>query len=449
MTVASEITRIKSNIAKAYNSAKIKGAIVPSTQNSNNLASCIDTIVTSGGGSGEGGADKVFFENKSGIEYSKGDKVLANIVNIGGVDSGDVFNQTNSFQQSWVLQDGTIRLSNQTGNKGHNIVHTPNGFSETSYPQSVWRATYPFVQKGDYLITQGSNNKFNVINYRTGEATPYDDYPLTDNILLDWDKGILYNNDKTLSYDTGAGNLTNTQKFFQAYGNTIVYSFTSEVTFIDISDFPNCTKTVYKLPMTFGQNRCVTGVNIGDYYIGSYQGAYYLLRFNGSGYEYDKSVVTKDNAQTGYINVDEGLFGFIETDGTPVAYCLEDGIMKRLDIPAEVVNTIKADTSLDNYKRQGFSFNKDLSVVSWDWSTGNYNNYSRYAYIKDGVSAYISYPESRNFNYNSSFTGYATGEVDAIGRLEVEICLPEKAELTVNTNIDVNEGDIIFEGAVV
>jgi hypothetical protein len=405
-------------------------------------------VIPTGGGSGEGGADKVFFENRSGIDYNKGDKVLTNIVNIGGIDVGDIFNQSNSFQQSWVLQDGTIRLTSQSNNKGYNIVYTPNGFSETSYPQTVHRLTYPFEQKGDKIITQGSNSKFNVINYRTGEATQYDDYPLTDEILLDWDKGILYNNDKSLSYDTGAGNLTNTQKFFQAFGDTIVYSFTSEVTFIDVSDFPNCTKTVYKLPMVFDQNRCVTGINVGDYYVGAYKGTYYLLRFNGSGYEYDKMIVTKSSTM-GFINMDDKLFGFVETDGTPVAYCLEDGVMKRLDIPVDVLNTIKADTSLDTYNRQGFSFNKDFSVVSWDWSTGNYINYSRYAYIKDGVSAYISYPISDNFNYNSSFTGYATGEVDALGRLEVEICLPEKAELTVITNIDVNEDDIVFEGAVV
>ena len=424
-----------------------KGVAVSDTDTFASYPEKIRVIPTGGGGSG-GGADKVFFENRSGIEYSKGDKVLTNIVNIGGIDVGDTFSQGNFFYPTLVLDDGLIKICKGDTNKGYNIVHTPNGFSETSYPQSERsQATYPSVYNGDYTIGQ-SGSYFYKINNRTGEATRYDDYPLTDEILLDWDKGILYNNDKTLSYDTGAGNLTNTQKYFQAFGNTIVYSFTNEVTFIDVTNFPNCTKTVYKLPMTFERNKCVTGVNVGDYYIGSYKNAYYLLRFNGSGYEYDKMIVTK-SADISYVNVEKGLFGFVEPDGTPVAYRFENGVMKRIDIPVDVVNTIKADTSLDTYSRQTISFNKDFSVISWDWSTGNYNNYSRYAYIKDGVSAYISYPESRNFNYNSSFTGYTTGEVDAIGRLEVEICLPEKAELTVNTNIDVNEGDIIFEGAVV
>ena len=396
---------------------------------------------------GDSSGDKIFVTNNTGVKFNTGDKVLVNFANNDGADYGDMFTQSNSFQQSWVLQDGTIRLSNQTGNKGYNIVHTPNGFSETSYPQSVWRLTYPFVQKGDNFITQGSNSKFNVINCRTGEATPYDDYPLTDNILLDWDKGILYNNDKTLSYDTGAGNLTNTQKFFQAFGNTIVYSYTSEVTFINISDFPNCTKTVYKLPMTFEQNRCVTGVNVGDYYIGAYKGTYYLLRFNGSGYEYDKMIVTKSNT-TGFIDMEEKIFGFVETDGTPVAYCLEDGFIKKLDIPIDVLNTIKADTSLDTYNRQGVSFNKDLSVISWDWSTGNYNNYSRYCHVKDGVAVYIAKPEQKYFSMETSFTGFATGNVDELGRSEVKILSADKVDLTIITNIDVEDNEIIFEGIV-
>ena len=50
MTIASEITRIKTNIANAYTSASGKGATLPDVQNSENLASCIDSIT--GGGSG-------------------------------------------------------------------------------------------------------------------------------------------------------------------------------------------------------------------------------------------------------------------------------------------------------------------------------------------------------------------------------------------------------------
>ena len=44
MTIASEIQRIKTNIANAYTVCDSKGATMPATQNSANLADCIDSI---------------------------------------------------------------------------------------------------------------------------------------------------------------------------------------------------------------------------------------------------------------------------------------------------------------------------------------------------------------------------------------------------------------------
>ena len=48
MSIASEITRIQDNISDAYTAAQAKGATMPATQNSDNLATTISTI--SGGG---------------------------------------------------------------------------------------------------------------------------------------------------------------------------------------------------------------------------------------------------------------------------------------------------------------------------------------------------------------------------------------------------------------
>lgn len=53
MTIASEITRINGNIAAAYTAAGNKGATLPATQNSANLATCIGTISGGGGGYSE------------------------------------------------------------------------------------------------------------------------------------------------------------------------------------------------------------------------------------------------------------------------------------------------------------------------------------------------------------------------------------------------------------
>lgn len=50
MTIASEITKLQSNLANSYTSCESKGATMPSSQNFDNLATTIDSIETGGGG---------------------------------------------------------------------------------------------------------------------------------------------------------------------------------------------------------------------------------------------------------------------------------------------------------------------------------------------------------------------------------------------------------------
>ena len=52
MSVADQINRIKTNIANTYTAAQAKGATMPQTQNSDNLAACVQSITTGGGGGG-------------------------------------------------------------------------------------------------------------------------------------------------------------------------------------------------------------------------------------------------------------------------------------------------------------------------------------------------------------------------------------------------------------
>lgn len=53
MSIQSEINRINTNIASAYDKCEEKGATMPDNENSANLADTIDSIPTGGGGSGE------------------------------------------------------------------------------------------------------------------------------------------------------------------------------------------------------------------------------------------------------------------------------------------------------------------------------------------------------------------------------------------------------------
>jgi hypothetical protein len=74
MSIVEQITRIQTNIANAYSSCEAKGATLPKIQNSDNLASVIDSITV---GSGSGGAT-VAAINKTGKAITTGDKVWIN-----------------------------------------------------------------------------------------------------------------------------------------------------------------------------------------------------------------------------------------------------------------------------------------------------------------------------------------------------------------------------------
>ena len=75
MSIASEITRINNNIANAYTQCSNKGATMPATQNSANLANTISTI--SGGG---GGTDYYNTTIDKTYSYSSGDQYWINMV---------------------------------------------------------------------------------------------------------------------------------------------------------------------------------------------------------------------------------------------------------------------------------------------------------------------------------------------------------------------------------
>lgn len=72
MSIVEQYTRIQTNIANAYSSCEAKGAILPKIQNSDNLASVIDSI-ENGGSGGSGATIEVL--NKTGAVINPGDKV--------------------------------------------------------------------------------------------------------------------------------------------------------------------------------------------------------------------------------------------------------------------------------------------------------------------------------------------------------------------------------------
>lgn len=50
MTIESEITKLNTNLTNSYTACQNKGATMPANQNFDNLATCISSIPTGGGG---------------------------------------------------------------------------------------------------------------------------------------------------------------------------------------------------------------------------------------------------------------------------------------------------------------------------------------------------------------------------------------------------------------
>lgn len=67
MTIASEIQRIQTNIANAYDALEAKGATMPVTENTDNLVTTINTV--------SGGGDEITATNNTGTDILSGDKI--------------------------------------------------------------------------------------------------------------------------------------------------------------------------------------------------------------------------------------------------------------------------------------------------------------------------------------------------------------------------------------
>ena len=95
MTIASEITRINNNIANTYTALSDKGATMPATQNSANLANTVASIPA-------GGGDTVTAVNYTGSAITAGDKVWLN--KKANVSASSVAVTTSSGNRIYVIE---------------------------------------------------------------------------------------------------------------------------------------------------------------------------------------------------------------------------------------------------------------------------------------------------------------------------------------------------------
>lgn len=122
MTIASEIQRIKDNIADAFDAAEAKGATMPVTENSDSLATTIESI-TGGGG------EQVEAKNYTGANISEGDKVWINPYYYEAGTTNQVYSRR---LEDFLLDEDGQYFTNGLNNSGHMGYFRINSDSSTT-----------------------------------------------------------------------------------------------------------------------------------------------------------------------------------------------------------------------------------------------------------------------------------------------------------------------------
>lgn len=399
-------------------------------------------------GDGTGGGSKLFVTNETGKEFVKGEKVL---VNFSGTE-GTEYSNAVSLGVYWYPFSMTANNSSifhHTDNKKIEIKWSPNGFITSTYTNVSIHADnrYPYVIQDNvmkYAIL--NSNNCGVEDYNNMTFTQKSYWYLADDLKLKIDKGIIYNEDESLSYDTGVGSLYNKKVTIQRFDNTVILHLSDYIYFIDVSNFPECSKKSIPVPLTTTQSFGMTGIDDGSFLVFSNGNTFYFYQYTEEEFIPHLNIVVRNSEGCYYINIGEGLFCFIRSDNTPVVYMIENKNIIKKQIPIEIFNTIKSLATSVYRDNICFACNKDLTHFAWIYSTSKYNHYGVASHISNGVKIYIAEPEQTNYTDAYSFTGFITGNVDNLGRYEVEMLLPETVDVKLVTNVDTTNDDFIFEG---
>lgn len=135
MSVADQINRIKTNIANTYTAAQAKGATIPQTQNSDNLATCIQSITTGGGTQfGLAISDVLGTADSSGAVSRT---TITNALDFSGVTSFTDYVLSGKFMYSSFSPSQDVEFPNLTsiGNYGMNYAfYSCAGITSVSFP---------------------------------------------------------------------------------------------------------------------------------------------------------------------------------------------------------------------------------------------------------------------------------------------------------------------------
>lgn len=458
MSIASAITAAQGRVADCYTSVGTMGGTIPATQNLTNLPAAIESIPTGGGG------DTIFLENNSGATISADDKVLFTMGTI-GTSTPTSFTHSNNglFNPILFFDNGSFVTSdNSTG-----YMHTKVNGVWTSTANSMYsgwgqRSVYLFnvndiISASDNFDNNGQTGRIYTKTGRTQIPSQchyigeYNDV----HYCIDTDDYNVYIYDiNTNTVGSSVASLYTGTYQYLVWGkiigsmcficNTvgIVKAFHIELdgTF---TGYSNTTISGYPLFVTTGGYLFVTD-NVDAYRQNSL-----------SSVNLGHLFCYKENSDHTFSLVSVPALQMFENTACQVAYDYRNHVLSigtsdnvyffRVDGISGISNL---NISLNNLptNTSGYPYR---TMMSPDKSTIVVEGYGNYVNVYSRTTATHQIVSNSAYNYNleTSFTGFATGETDSDGKYEVKTVLPEVVDFEIYSEHNEPDEINIYGGA--
>ena len=464
MTIATELTKLQTNLSNAYSKVSDKGGTLPANQNFDNLADCIDSIETNGG-------DTIYLTNESGATISEGSKVLCNLGSI-GTTMPATFTYSNGNANYFLpilFFDNAAFLTTDVNNKGYMHTCTDGVWSSvtdsSNYQYWGLRAVYMYHANGVISANGFAARANGHIYTKSGriQLPQYYQYLGEYNDVHycfysgSYKTICIYDKDSNTVGSTVATVTVGDIHFGQLVGNKcIVQGEESSVLGVAIYEIDSAgVFTLLNTTIINSYPLYATGGNAGDYifttdekYAYNPQGTYY------SGHLFCYQV----QSDYSLLQVSVPMLQIFET--TPCYACYDnrndvlsigtaDNVyfyqFNRYGTPKVWINLNAAiDTFPTNPNSRPFrtmiSPDKNTVVIMSDY---NYVNVYRL------TTPYHRIVPNSAYNYNTitSLTGFATGQTDSEGRYEISTVLPEAVDYMISSQ-DVEPDEVnIYGGA--
>ena len=233
MSIANEITRIKNNIASAYTAVNTKGGTLPATQNSNNLATAINSIPSGGGGGG------------------------------GTVEKKDVnfYDYDGTITNSYTAQE-FLALSSMPDNPTHTGL-TSQGWNWTLADAQDYVEEYGACNIGQMYVTDDGATRI-YIHLEDGRLEPYLGFAVNGTATVDWG-----DNTTSTVKGTSAYTVISTQHTYASAGDYVIKIIPNESATISFAGTGYTTQILWNNKSgsetsNYAYNNAIQKIELGD-----------------------------------------------------------------------------------------------------------------------------------------------------------------------------------------